>query len=75
MRHNLGRQGEEVCPVFARETFRVDKAQVRYMHQCGGLQRVLTLVAHVAARHAVELSVDQRRQTVEGRLVAVAPSL
>src|SRR5215472_13662152 len=45
------------------------------MHQGGGLQRVLALGAHVAARHTVELGIDQRRQTVEGGLVAVSPSL
>jgi hypothetical protein len=45
------------------------------MHQRGGLQRIFTLFAHVAARHTVKLSVDQGRQTVEGGLAAAAPSL
>ena len=45
------------------------------MHESGGLQRVLTLFTHVAARHTGEPRLDQGRQTVEGGLVAVAPSL
>jgi hypothetical protein len=45
------------------------------MHERGGLQRVLTLGAHVTAGNTMEFSVDQRRQTVEGGLVPVAPSL
>jgi serine/threonine protein kinase len=39
----------------------------------GRLQRILAFCAHVAARHAMELGVDQRRQTIEGG--PVAPSL
>ena len=62
-------------PVFTRETFRVHQSQVCFMHERGGLHRVLTLGAHMAAGHTMELSVDQRRQAVEGGLVTVSPSL
>ena len=44
------------------------------MNQSGGLQRVVgALAAHVATGHTAKLPVDQRNQSLEGFLLALAP--
>ena len=52
------------------------QAQVRLVDERGGLQGVPgTLMPHVAARHPVQLLVDERRQAIEGRRISASPGL
>jgi len=54
----------------------IDQAQKRLVHERGGLQCVPgALVPHVPTRHAVQLLVDEWRQTIEGRRISASPGL
>ena len=53
----------------------VDETQVSLVHQRRRLQRMIrSLLPHVTLRQTMELIVDERHQSVEGRTVALGPS-
>ena len=72
--HHLRRQSEEVRAIPPFDAIDVDQPQVRLVHQRRRLQRMIRpLLAHIAPGETVELVVDQRHQSREGRSVALAP--
>lgn len=71
--HQTCNYGEEVRTIFPRHVC-ANEANVRFVDQCGGLQRMLrTLVPHVVPGEASQIAVNQRHQLIERVLVAVAP--
>ena len=73
--HRAGGDGEEVTTVLPGHVG-LGEAQEGFVDERGRLQRVRRpLAAHVAARQAVQLRVDERRQLGEGVVVAAAPAL
>ena len=74
--HDAGAHREEMCAIGPIQISTVDQAQIRLVHECGRLQSVTgALVPHVAARHAVQLVVDERREAIKGRRISAPPRL
>ena len=73
--HCLRGDAEEVRPVLPLDVLPVDKPDVRLVHQRRGLEHVSGPFArHVVRRQPMQVLVDGRRQAIEGRLIAIAPS-
>src|SRR6266545_6678871 len=67
---------KEMRPIGPIEIPGIDQPQIRLVHERSGLQAVSgALVPHVAARHPVQLLVDEWRQAIEGRRISAAPGL
>src|SRR5919201_403539 len=72
--HQPRRYREEVRAVLPFHLTSVHEPYIRLVHERGRLQRVSrALMSHVPTGDAAELSVNQRDQLLEGRLVPVAP--
>jgi len=72
--HQFCGHGEKVRAVLPLNALGVDKAHVRLVHQCGGLQTVSgTLASHAAPRDPMELVLDHRQQTPERLVIAIPP--
>jgi hypothetical protein len=73
--HDLGRHGEKVGAVLPVDVSHVDQAQVGFVNQGCGLEGAAgALVLHAVAGDAAELSVDPRRELVQGGCIPVRPS-
>jgi hypothetical protein len=60
--------------VLPRDILTVDQPQIGFIDQCGRLQNVAgALGCHVAAGYAVQFSMDQRHELIQGHLVAAVP--
>ena len=65
---------EEVRAILAVHAGCFHQAQVRFVHECGGLQAVARpLAGHTGLGDPVQLGMDDRDQLVERRVVALAP--
>lgn len=65
--------GQEVCAILTGD-IGVDQAQIRFVNQCPGLERVAgAFAAHRAPGHAGQFLVQERQQAIERRAVAGAP--
>ena len=72
--HLGGRDCQEMSPAFERRTL-VDQADVGFVHQGRGLQRVFAaLAAEVGAGQTMQLVIDQRQELVDGVFIA-APEI
>ena len=72
--HQLRRDRKKVRPVLQRQPVDIHESQVNLMHERCRLEGVPGLFApQMAARHAAQLVVDERHQTVERLGVALAP--
>jgi hypothetical protein len=72
--HQARRDPQKVRPVLPAEAPGLGQAEKRLVHQRRDLQGVSTpLAAHVAARQATQLRLDERHQRLERTLIAVAP--
>src|SRR5512142_2441676 len=61
-------------PIPPASAARVHKTQIGLVYEGGALQRVSrALTPHVPAGHATQFAIDQGRQPVERRLVALPP--
>ena len=55
-----------MCPVLPAHPFEIDQAQIRFVHQRRGLERVVfALATHVPTRQSVQLRVNERHQLIE----------
>ena len=69
--HRLGGDGEEMRAVAPVNRVLVDKAQVCFVDERGGLQRVSGPLARKLARsNPLQLEIDERQQLIERRAVA-----
>src|SRR5262249_7566180 len=72
--HHLSRQREEVGPVPPFDAIDIDQAEVRLVYQRRRLERMIrSLPSHVTSGQPVELTVQQRNQSLASGLVALAP--
>jgi hypothetical protein len=72
--HQAGRDAEEVRAILPVDRLGADEAYERLIQQRGGLQRVpAPLAPHVGPRQSAQLRLHERRQPLEGVIVAVAP--
>ena len=71
--HQAGGDGEELRAILPVRLALFHQLQVRLVDQRGGLQGVVRpFAAHVAGGQAMQLAFDQRREPLQGRLVAAA---
>jgi hypothetical protein len=72
--HRLGRHREEVRAVLPLFFRLIDQAQVGFVDERSGLQRVAAVLAgHIATGHPVQFRVNQRHQFFWRGLIALAP--
>ena len=72
--HDAGGHCEEMHTVVPRDAFRIDQAEVRLVDERGGLKAVApALPGHASPRDLMEFPLNQRNQSLEGRLVALPP--
>ncbi len=72
--HQLRRHRKKVRPVLQRQSVHIHESQVDLMHERRRLEGVPRLFAlETAARHAAQLVIHERDQTVERLGVALAP--
>ena len=72
--HQARRDPEKVRAILPADASGVGQPEKRLVHQRCGLQRVAApLAAHVPARQAAQLRLDERRQLLERAIIAVAP--
>ncbi len=72
--HLRGRDGQKMSAAFHGRVL-IHQADVSFMHQRGGLQRVLAaLAAEIGASQAVQFVIHQRQKLVHGVLLP-APDL
>jgi len=63
-----------VRAIFPMHMFLIDEANVSFINQGRGLERVpLSLSVHISAGHLMKFVIDQRVQLVERSLVPLAP--
>ncbi len=73
--HQLRADSEEVRAVLPFKSFLTGEPQVSFVDQRCCLQRMaVAFLAHLAACDAAQFSVDERKQSVEGRVVTCTPS-
>jgi hypothetical protein len=72
--HDASGDRQEMHAVVPRDVFRIDQAEVRLVDQRRCLKAVaLALAGHAPPRDLVEFPLNQRNQSLEGRLVALPP--
>jgi hypothetical protein len=68
------RDGKEVRAILPAHTLDIHQTKIGLVDQRRGLEGLPgMLLAHVPVGDLVQFGVDQRRQLVEGRLVAITP--
>ena len=71
--HTCGHR-EEMRPIMPGDAFRIDQAQVRFVHESCRLQAVSrSLARHAPSCNLVQLTLDERDQSAEGAFVALPP--
>ena len=72
--HDASGHREEMRAVVPRDGLRVDQPEIRLVDERRRLKAVTrALVPYVPPRDLMELSMDERNQPIEGRLVALPP--
>ena len=72
--HHRGGNGEKMGAILPLHSFIIHQPHMGFIHQGRGLEAMSrTLALHVPASQAMELVVNDGRQTVEGALISVAP--
>jgi hypothetical protein len=72
--HDTSGHREEMGAVVPRDVLRVDQAEIRLVDEDRGLEAVArSLSGHAPFGDLVEFPMDERYQSLESRLVALAP--
>jgi hypothetical protein len=72
--HDLGGRGEKMCPILPVGTVGIHQMKIGFVNQGRGLERISrTLVPHIAAGNAAKFVINQRRQSLQRRLITAAP--